>query len=186
MNWAPMEALTHYSVVIDQARQACWALHHVEVPNLQLTIGSNGISTLWILTRPNTCSSVMMNNLEYSEKLASLFGDGSYSKVKKDPTLRTERKILNKDKDYFALNKYRQLTQRYQIESQFWMFSIQCSFMLYWKRKKMLSEKMMVEKLHGFFPFQVGQGNSKSKEKNKKHCNWWTLWRWFGWNNLWS
>lgn len=33
-------------------------------------------------------TTVMMDKLEYSEKLASLVGDGNYNKVKKDPTLK--------------------------------------------------------------------------------------------------
>ena len=43
-----------------------------------------------------------MDKVEYSKKLADLIGNGGYCKVKKVPTLKTERKlsqILGKNKD---------------------------------------------------------------------------------------
>ena len=55
-----------------------------------------------------------MDRLEYTHKLADLIGNGGYTKVKKDPTLKTERKlsqILGKDKDLIPQTKYRQLIQ---------------------------------------------------------------------------
>ena len=51
-----------------------------------------------------------MDRVEYSNNLADLIGNGGYCKIKKDPTLRTERKlsqILGKQ------TKYRQLIQHY-------------------------------------------------------------------------
>lgn len=38
---------------------------------------------------------IVMNNLEYSKKMANLVGDGSYNKMKKDPTLKNEIKLSN-------------------------------------------------------------------------------------------
>ena len=57
-----------------------------------------------------------MDRLEYSNKLADLIGNRCYCKVKKDPTLKTERKlsqILGKNKDLISQTKYRQLIQHY-------------------------------------------------------------------------
>ena len=57
-----------------------------------------------------------MDRLEYSIKLADLIGNGGYSKVKKDPTLKTERKlsqISGKNKGLTPQTKYRQLIQHY-------------------------------------------------------------------------
>ena len=48
--------------------------------------------------------------------MADLTGIGGYCKVKKDPTLKTERKlsqILGKNKDIIPQTKYRQLIQHY-------------------------------------------------------------------------
>ena len=59
---------------------------------------------------------VVMDRVEYSNKLADLIGNGGYCKVKKDPTLKTERKlsqILGKNKDLIPQTKYRQLIQHY-------------------------------------------------------------------------
>ena len=53
-------------------------------------------------------ATVVMDRLEYSNKLADLIGNGGYSKVKKDPTLKTERKlsrILNKNRDLIPQTK---------------------------------------------------------------------------------
>ena len=55
-----------------------------------------------------------MDRVEYSNKRADLIVNGSYCKVKKDPTLKTERKlsqILGKNKDLMPQMKYRQLIQ---------------------------------------------------------------------------
>ena len=57
-----------------------------------------------------------MDRVEYSNELADLIGNGGYCKVKKDPTLKTERKllqILEKNKDLIPQTKYRQLIQHY-------------------------------------------------------------------------
>lgn len=54
---------------------------------------------------------VVMEKLEYSE---SLFGDGSYSKVKNDPTLKSMRNLSQIfKKNNFMPNKYRKLTKHY-------------------------------------------------------------------------
>ena len=61
-------------------------------------------------------ATVVMDRLEYSNKLTDLIGNGGYSKIKKDPTLKTERKlskILGKNKDLIPQTKYRQLIQHY-------------------------------------------------------------------------
>ena len=61
-------------------------------------------------------ATVVMDRVEYSNKLADLIGNGRYCKVKKDPTLKTERKlsqILGKNKDLTPQTKYRQLIQHY-------------------------------------------------------------------------
>ena len=57
-----------------------------------------------------------MDRVEYSNKLADLIGNGGYCKVKKDPTLKTEKKlsqILSENKDLIPQIKYRQLIQHY-------------------------------------------------------------------------
>ena len=49
-----------------------------------------------------------MDSVEYSNKLADLIGNGSYSNVKKDPTLKTEMtlsQILGKNKDLIPQKK---------------------------------------------------------------------------------
>ena len=59
-------------------------------------------------------ATVIMDKVEYSNKLADLISNGRYCKVKKNPTLKTERKlsqILSKNKDLIAQMK--QLTQLY-------------------------------------------------------------------------
>lgn len=59
---------------------------------------------------------MVMDQLRYARKLESLFLYDNYTKVKKEPTLKTVRKlsqILNNNKDYFALNRHRQLIQCY-------------------------------------------------------------------------
>ena len=61
-------------------------------------------------------ATVVMDRLEYSNKLADLIGNGGYCKVKKDPTLKTKRKlsqILGKNKDLILQTKYRELIQHF-------------------------------------------------------------------------
>ena len=55
-------------------------------------------------------ATVVMDKVEYSNKLADLIGKGDYCKVKTDPTLKTERKlsqILTKNEDLIPRMKYR-------------------------------------------------------------------------------
>ena len=57
-------------------------------------------------------ATVVMNRVEYSNKLADLNDNGGYFKVKKDRTLKTERKlsqVLGKNKYLIPQTKYRQL-----------------------------------------------------------------------------
>lgn len=73
-------------------------------------------TSIIILPADKDDDSVAINKLKYPTKLASVHKDGSYSKIKKNLTLKTETKlsqILNKNNDYFAVDKYRQLTQYY-------------------------------------------------------------------------
>ena len=59
---------------------------------------------------------MIMDRVEYSNKLANLIGNGGYCKVKKDSTLKTEKKlsqILGKNKDLILQTKYRQLIQHH-------------------------------------------------------------------------
>ena len=61
-------------------------------------------------------ATVVMDKVEYYNKLADLIASGGYCKVKRKPILKTVRKlsqILNKNKDLIPQNKYRQLTQHY-------------------------------------------------------------------------
>ena len=54
--------------------------------------------------------------IQYYNKQVDLFGNSSYCKVKKAPTLKTERKllhILGKNTDLIPKTKYRQLIQHY-------------------------------------------------------------------------
>ena len=56
-----------------------------------------------------------MDRVEYSNKLADLIGNAGYCKVKKDLTLKMERKlsqILGKNKDLIPQIKYRKLIQQ--------------------------------------------------------------------------
>ena len=65
-------------------------------------------------TKGNT--SVIMNKVEYPNKLVDLIGNSGYCKVKKGPTLKTEKKlsqIFSKNKDLIPQMKYRQLMQHY-------------------------------------------------------------------------
>ena len=57
-----------------------------------------------------------MDRVEYSNKLADLISNGGYCRIKKDLTLKTERKlsqILGKNKDLILQTKYRQSIQHY-------------------------------------------------------------------------
>ena len=45
-----------------------------------------------ILPADKCNATVVMDRVEYSNKLADLIGNGGYCKVKKDPTLKTEKK----------------------------------------------------------------------------------------------
>lgn len=58
-----------------------------------------------------------MDILKYFEQLNIFYGDGCYSKVKYDPTLKIESNVIqiliHKKADDFILNMYRQLTQHY-------------------------------------------------------------------------
>ena len=65
-----------------------------------------------------------MDRVEYSNKLVDLIDNGGYRKVKKDPTLKTERKlsqILGKNKDLIPQTKYRQLFQHYSKRPHIYM-----------------------------------------------------------------
>lgn len=58
----------------------------------------------------------MMKKLEDTEKFASRFGGGSYSKIKKDLTLKLERELsksMSKNNNYFIMNKCKRLTHHY-------------------------------------------------------------------------
>ena len=69
-----------------------------------------------ILPADKSNATVVMDWVEYSSKLADLIGNGGFCKVKKDPTLKTERKlsqILSKKKDLIPQIKHRLLIQRY-------------------------------------------------------------------------
>lgn len=60
----------------------------------RLAINALQIDTsIIILPSDKGNTSMVMDKLEYSEKLASLVVNGSYSKVKKKLTLKTERKL---------------------------------------------------------------------------------------------
>ena len=61
-------------------------------------------------------ATMVMDRVECSNKLVDLIGSCGYSKVKKDPTLKMERKlsqILGKNEDLIPQTKYRQLIQHY-------------------------------------------------------------------------
>ena len=76
-------------------------------------------NSIIILPADKGNATVAMDRVEYSNKLADLIGNGGYCKVKKDPTLKTERKlsqILGKNKDLIPQTKYRQLIQHYSTQ----------------------------------------------------------------------
>ena len=61
-------------------------------------------------------ATLVMDRVEYSNKLPDLIGNDGYCKVKKNPTLKMERKlsqVLGKNKDLIPQAKYRQLIQHY-------------------------------------------------------------------------
>ena len=65
-------------------------------------------------------TTMVTDRVEYSNKLVDLIGNGGYCNVKKDPNLKTERKlsqILGKNKDLIPQIKYRQLIQHYSDPS---------------------------------------------------------------------
>ena len=74
-------------------------------------------NSIIILPADKGNATVVMDRVEYSNKLADLIGYGGYCKVKKDRTLKMERKlsqILGKNKDLIPQTKYRQLIQHYR------------------------------------------------------------------------
>ena len=73
-------------------------------------------NSIIILPADEGNATVVMDRVEYSNKLADLIGNGGYCKQKKDPNLKTERKlsqILGKNKNLIPQTKYRQLIQHY-------------------------------------------------------------------------
>ena len=73
-------------------------------------------NSIIIFPADNGDATVVMDRMEYSNKLADLISNGGYCKVKKDLTLKTERKlsqILGKNQDLIPQTKYRQLIQYY-------------------------------------------------------------------------
>ena len=75
-----------------------------------------GDNSIIILPADKGNATVVTDRVEYSNKLADLIGNSSYCKVKKDPTLKTERKlsqVLGKNKDLIPQTKYKQLIQHY-------------------------------------------------------------------------
>ena len=73
-------------------------------------------NSIIILPADKGNATMVMDRVEYSNKLADLIGSGGYCKVKKDPTPKTERKlsqIIGKNKDLIPQTKYRRLIQHY-------------------------------------------------------------------------
>ena len=71
-------------------------------------------NSIIILLADKGNATVVMDRLEYANKMADLIGNGGYCKVKKDPTLKMERKlsqIHSKNKDLTPQIKHRQLIQ---------------------------------------------------------------------------
>ena len=67
-------------------------------------------NSIIILPADKGNATVVTDRVKYSNKLTDLIGNGGYCKVKKDPTLKTERKlsqILGKDNDHIQQIKYR-------------------------------------------------------------------------------
>ncbi|XP_036358521.1 uncharacterized protein LOC115210451 [Octopus sinensis] len=67
--------------------------------------GLQSDNSIIILPADKGNATVVINKSDYSEKLASLISDGSYCKEKKDPILKTKRKlsqILIKNKDHLT------------------------------------------------------------------------------------
>ena len=62
-------------------------------------------------------ATVVMDKVEYSNKLTDLIASGGYCKVKMDPTFKTKKKLsqnLCKNKDLTPQMKYRQFMQHYR------------------------------------------------------------------------
>ena len=73
-------------------------------------------NSIIILPADKGNATVVMDRVEYFNKLADMIGNGGYCKVKKDLILKMERKlshILGKNKDLIPQTKYRQLIQHY-------------------------------------------------------------------------
>ena len=73
-------------------------------------------NSIIILPADKSNATVVMDRVEYSNKLVDLIGNSDYCKLKKDPTLKMERKlsqILSKNKYLILQTKYRQLIQHY-------------------------------------------------------------------------
>ena len=73
-------------------------------------------NSIIILPADKGNTTMVIDRVEYSNKLADLISSGGYCKVKKYPTLKTERKLsqtLGKNKDLIPQTKYRQLIQHY-------------------------------------------------------------------------
>ena len=68
-----------------------------------------GDNSIIILPADKGNATVVMDRVEYSNKLADLMGNGGHCKAKKDPPVKTERKlshILGKNKDLIPQIKY--------------------------------------------------------------------------------
>ena len=64
-------------------------------------------NSIVILPTDKGNATMVMDRVEYSNKLADLIGNGGYCKVKKDPTLKMEKsQILGKNKDLIPQTKY--------------------------------------------------------------------------------
>ena len=90
--------------------------HNISKTERQALKSQQDDNNMIILPADKGNATVVMDRVEYSNKLADLIGNGGYCKVKKDPTLKTERKlsqILGKNKDLIPQTKYRQLIKHY-------------------------------------------------------------------------
>ena len=84
-------------------------------------------NSIIILPADKGNATVVMDRVEYTNKLTDLTGNGGYCKVKKDPTLKMERKqsqIRGKNKDLIPQIKYRQLIQQYTSYHTYMTFQI--------------------------------------------------------------
>ena len=78
--------------------------------------GESKVSKIEHFKRVMGNSTIEIDNVEYSNKSMDLIGKGGYCKVKKDPTLKMERKLwqfLSKNNDLIPQTKLRQLIQHY-------------------------------------------------------------------------